>query len=112
MPAGEQKTTLEGERKAVGDLAGEQITSLDGDAERLLTTDKKTSVKTSVKSSEDIAARIQELMRQTPGISVSAISKALSRTERTIYEHIRRLKEHGAIRRVGPDKGGHWEVLE
>ena len=108
MPAGEQKAAPEGERKAAGDLAGEQITSLDGDAERLLTTDKKTSVK----SSEDIAARIQELMHQTPGISVSAISKALSRTERTIYEHIRRLKEHGAIRRVGPDKGGHWEVLE
>jgi len=29
----------------------------------------------------------------------------------TIKDQIRRLKNKGIIRRVGPDKGGHWEVL-
>jgi ATP-dependent DNA helicase RecG len=25
--------------------------------------------------------------------------------------HLRRLQAAGRLRRVGPDKGGHWEVL-
>jgi len=29
----------------------------------------------------------------------------------TIKDQIQRLKNKGMIRRVGADKGGHWEVL-
>jgi hypothetical protein len=25
---------------------------------------------------------------------------------------MKKLQEHGVIRRVGPDKGGHWEIIE
>ena len=28
-----------------------------------------------------------------------------------IEKHLRKLREQGLIRRVGPDKGGHWEVV-
>ena len=31
---------------------------------------------------------------------------------RTIKRRLSELKLSGRLRRVGPDKGGHWEVLE
>jgi len=36
----------------------------------------------------------------------------LEKASGTIKEHIRILKKEGRIRRVGADKGGHWEVIE
>ena len=29
-----------------------------------------------------------------------------------IEKNLRQMKENNQIRRVGPDKGGHWEVIE
>jgi predicted HTH transcriptional regulator len=29
-----------------------------------------------------------------------------------VEKHLSLLKEIGAIRRVGPDNGGHWEVVD
>ena len=26
--------------------------------------------------------------------------------------NIRKLREKGIIKRIGPDKGGHWEIIE
>lgn len=39
-------------------------------------------------------------MASTLNLSVPAISK-----------HLARLKNEGVIRRDGPDKGGHWVIL-
>ena len=30
----------------------------------------------------------------------------------TVARAIAKLKRHGILRRAGPDKGGHWEVVE
>ena len=46
------------------------------------------------------AATLEELQALT-GLSSGGIRKA-----------IRRLKDAKLLRRVGPDKGGHWEVLQ
>jgi ATP-dependent DNA helicase RecG len=40
-------------------------------------------------------------MAQAIGISTTAIDKNLTK-----------LKQKGILRRVGPDKGGHWEVVQ
>lgn len=40
------------------------------------------------------------------------VSLLLSLTRRGVEEQIKSLKAKGIIRRVGPDKGRHWEVLE
>lgn len=29
---------------------------------------------------------------------------------RNIHRNIKKLQEQGVLRRVGPDKGGHWEI--
>lgn len=40
------------------------------------------------------------------------VSLLLSLTRRGVEEQIKSLIAKGIIRRVGPDKGGHWEVVE
>ena len=40
-------------------------------------------------------------MAESLGINRSAVSK-----------HLKKMQEDGIVRRVGPDKGGHWEITE
>jgi ATP-dependent DNA helicase RecG len=58
------------------------------------------------------ARAIVELMRAAPKITVPELAEQLGKTERAILLQISGLKEQSVIRRVGPDKGGHWEVTE
>ncbi len=55
---------------------------------------------------------VVELMRAKSKITIPEIAEKLGRTERAILLQINKLKVDGVIRRVGPDKGGHWEMIE
>lgn len=39
------------------------------------------------------------------------MAKAIGIDRRNIARNIKRLQEQGIIRRIGPDKGGYWEVV-
>ena len=45
-------------------------------------------------------------------ITVPEIAKKVKISERKIKENIKKLKEKNLLKRIGPDKGGHWEVVE
>jgi ATP-dependent DNA helicase RecG len=45
-------------------------------------------------------------------ITISSISDELSISTTGVEKHISKLKKFGLIRRIGSDKGGHWEVVE
>lgn len=62
----------------------------------------------SEKSSEKIIA----LMREEPRLSAKEIANRLELTSRAIEKQIATLKKSGKIQRVGPAKGGHWEVID
>lgn len=62
--------------------------------------------------SQDTAAVICALLRQHPKMTTQRLAEALNISQRTVLRHLDRLKEAGVIRRVGPTKGGKWEVLE
>jgi ATP-dependent DNA helicase RecG len=64
----------------------------------------------SPKSSQKSSQKIIELMRGDPEITIAELTKNLSITDRAIKKQIEKLKVEGRIRRIGPDKGGHWEV--
>ena len=70
--------------------------------------EQESSLKSSLKSSQ----KILELISASPSITISEIADRLGMTKRGVDKNIKRLKEQGIIRRVGPDKGGHWEVIE
>jgi ATP-dependent DNA helicase RecG len=46
-----------------------------------------------------------------PNISIEELAVICGLTRDGINYNIRNLKKQGILRRVGPDKGGHWEVL-
>ena len=50
-------------------------------------------------------------MRDNPEVTQTDMACALSISRQAVQKHIARLKSAGRIRRVGPDNGGHWEVV-
>ncbi len=62
---------------------------------------------------DPISKRIIMLLKSNPTASASELSKKIKGvTPRTIERSIAKLKTQGRLRRIGPDKGGHWEVIE
>ena len=51
-------------------------------------------------------------IKATPTITMDEIQQSTQIAMRTIKRRLSELKLSGRLRRVGPDKGGHWEVLE
>jgi len=55
--------------------------------------------------------KIVDLMRIHPSISQNKMASHLRIARSTLANDIKHLQECGIIFRVGPDKGGHWEVI-
>lgn len=66
----------------------------------------------SPKSSPKTEEQILELMRGDASITTAQLSGVLGITKRAVLKQVEKLKEQGRLRRVGPAKGGHWEVIE
>ena len=58
-----------------------------------------------------LSDRILLLLRRNPSASRREIAATLGTTRSTVRYRLDRLREAGKIERVGPAKGGHWEVL-
>ena len=56
-------------------------------------------------------SQIVRIILTTPSVTTKEIADTLSIAQRNVQNHIRKLKERGIIRRVGPDKGGYWEMV-
>lgn len=57
------------------------------------------------------ADAIIALMRADSQITHDILAARLGKARNSIIKQIAKLKKNGLIRRVGPDKGGHWEVV-
>ena len=55
--------------------------------------------------------KILELVKENPQISKNDLSKKIGISATAIDKNIDRLKEKGLLKRIGPDKGGYWEVV-
>ena len=55
--------------------------------------------------------KIIEMVRENPHVTQSAISTRIRLTRQYIGRCMDALLAKGMIRRVGPDKGGVWEVV-
>ena len=69
------------------------------------------SQKSSPKSSPKTETKLLELISRDPSITSEQMGVALGITKRAVLKQIDKLKGDGRLRRVGPAKGGHWEVL-
>ena len=63
---------------------------------------------TKEKSSE----KIRRMISMNPTVSALDLSKQLGISSRAVEKQIEILKKEGFIKRIGPDKGGHWEIVK
>lgn len=65
------------------------------------------SEKTSEKTSEKNLAAFS----RDPEVTIADLARLVGVTARSIEGNLQRLQQQGRLRRIGPDKGAHWEVL-
>lgn len=63
-------------------------------------------------SSGETAARVLSLLSKNAKLTVPNMAQHLGLTTRAVEKQLAKLKEEGRLRRVGPNKGGHWQILE
>jgi len=76
---------------------------------------EKSLEKTTQEGSSEVVVkardRILHSIIQNPLIPREALSQETRLCVRGVELNLSELKKDGRIRRIGPDKGGHWEVL-
>jgi len=60
---------------------------------------------------ETTRERILVAIKANPTATALELSKLLNLTAKGVEWNLRKLKNEGLLKRVGPDFGGHWEVL-
>lgn len=56
--------------------------------------------------------KILHLIGKHPSIPAKELARKVGITQRKIEQNLAKLKQQGRLRRVGPDKGGHWEIVK
>ena len=74
--------------------------------------EETTVEKTVEKTTQKNALKIMELIKENPYITIKEMMKKTGLTRRGIEWNIAKLKREGKIKRVGPDRGGYWEVVD
>ena len=65
-----------------------------------------------IKDSQKSSQKIIELIQENPNVTTSEMAEKIGVTRRAIAKITGALQAEGVIRRVGPDKGGHWELIK
>jgi len=55
--------------------------------------------------------KIIDAILENPAITIKELARKLGLSQDSIKHRVLVLKKKGVIKRVGPDKGGHWEVI-
>ncbi len=59
----------------------------------------------------EIALQIIKEIRNNPNITFSEIAEKIGVSRRWIATNIKQLQDAGVVKRIGPNKGGHWEII-
>lgn len=55
--------------------------------------------------------KILDLLRGHPEYSTARLAEQIGITSKAVEKQLARLKAEGLVQRIGPDKGGRWEVI-
>ena len=55
--------------------------------------------------------QILKIIKEEADISISRLAEILSVSYATIKRDISKLAEMNKLKRIGPKKGGHWEII-
>ena len=72
----------------------------------------KTAPKTVVKTVVKTVGKILSLINENPKITREELSAKTGLTIRGVEWNLAKLKQKGLLKRIGPAKGGYWEIIE
>lgn len=72
---------------------------------------KRGSLKTALQSAPETALQIINEIRNNPNATLSEIAEKIGVSRRWVASHMKHLQDTGVVKRVGPNKGGHWEII-
>ena len=107
QPSGSEKTDSSSEK--TGASSEKKGTS----SEKKGASSEKSSEKTGASSEKphDLIQIILDAIRMDAKVSAAEIAMQVGVSARAVEKRIRTLRENGVIRRIGPDKGGSWEII-
>ena len=81
------------------------------DGTPLTSSDEKTVGKTVGETVGETVGKILDAIRNNPKVTQSQLAKITGLTVRGVEWNMKKLQETKVIKRVGPNKGGHWEII-
>ena len=87
----------------------QKMNGFEGQTEEIL---QESTLKSTLKDTlKGTQKTIVEIIIGNPNVTIPEVARQLGLNPRGIAKHFKVLQDKGIIRRVGPDKGGHWEVI-
>ena len=53
-----------------------------------------------------------DVIRENNAVSLKELAQKIGVASKTIQRDLGRLKSENVIRRIGPDKGGYWQIMK
>lgn len=88
-------------------VSEESFVNMENGSEKVKLGSGKSTEKTT-KSSE----KILHIVSENPYATTEIMAEQIGISTRAVEKHLANLKAKGLLLRVGPDKGGHWEVVK
>jgi len=94
-------------------MAEEMVKTITTDINAYLKSTEESGEKTNISGEKKPKSRekILSLLRAHPEYSAKKLSGEIGITQKAIEKQLAKLKAEGRIKRIGPDKGGSWEVI-
>ncbi|MDP8226827.1 MAG: putative DNA binding domain-containing protein [Candidatus Celaenobacter polaris] len=95
----------------VGETAGEKVGRKGGQKRWVEKVGRKENQTRWVEKLAESQKKILELIKINPKISKKEMSNRIGINTTAIDKNIEKLKQKGLLKRIGPDKGGYWEII-
>lgn len=82
------------------------------DVKTSVETPVETAVKTTVKTAVKTPVKILRLLEANPSLTLAEVAAEIELSLRAVELASSKLVKEGRLRHVGPQKGGHWEILK
>ena len=65
-----------------------------------------------IRTAVEIDRKIVELIVSDKFVTTTQMATQIVKSRQTVATKIKELQERGVVKRIGPDKGGFWEILQ
>ena len=73
---------------------------------------RQTTLQKPYRNLTEIDRKIVELIVSNKFVTTTQMATQIGKSRQTVATRIKELQERGVVKRIGPDKGGFWEILQ